>query len=294
MRLIKYLLLFLILALILIGAFVAYYVAKNPDNAPSFEEIISSVDGSAEGQAAPTPAAGSFVEVEMSKYFAPDVTEFDYEAPLGIGTLHEVVVPASGLTGKDALRTYHAMGATSGEPRPAIILLHGFERNGRAMLDMWQLLAEREGFVLLAPDAVNGEWALSDGDAFIRDILLPDAQKRYAIDPAKIYVSGHSAGGKLAFHMANGVSGPWRAVSVHGASADKVSTASSTNPPSVVIYIGEDDDSFPLDEVRTSAQQLSQAGHDVSLNVIPGHGHWYYAIGPRLAMRTWEQFQALE
>jgi pimeloyl-ACP methyl ester carboxylesterase len=91
-------------------------------------------------------------------------------------------------------------------------LLHGAERDGRSMLDMWQHLGRDMRIVLIAPNALGKGWSPdTEGDAFLKQVL-DEAAKIYAFDPARVYLFGHSAGANHALRLANRTKGPWRAV----------------------------------------------------------------------------------
>lgn len=112
---------------------------------------------------------------------------------------------------------------------PAVVLLHGGSRSMRDMFGeraggprAWLNVADSEGIVLVVPNGTNPEnggtrgdnqfWLgarpTADTDAapglddvrFITD-LLNRIQRRYAVDPARVYVSGASNGGLLTYRL---------------------------------------------------------------------------------------------
>ncbi|MEY4984318.1 MAG: hypothetical protein RIR62_2584 [Pseudomonadota bacterium] len=168
-------------------------------------------------------------------------------------------------------------------PSPAIVLLHGSRRDGAAMLDMAKALAQK-GYFLIAPDAANpAEWSSTqDGDDFLT-ALLEQAEGVHPLERERIYLIGHSAGGNFALWLANRSGGPWRAVAVHAGAVGSGDIAARADAPPVLMVVGERDEFYPVDAVRSSAKALAAAGHDVTLQVVPRHDHWFYGIGPRFA-----------
>ena len=105
-------------------------------------------------------------------------------------------------------RTYVLHDVSSANPKPLVILLHGWTSNGREILSQTEFgtLADREGFVVAAPDGMNGGWNAGfvdlsgkklDDVQFISDVI-EDVARRVKIDPTRIYVVGHSNGAMLA------------------------------------------------------------------------------------------------
>lgn len=196
-----------------------------------------------------------------------------------------------------AQRTYHryagpgaAPGATG--PRPVVVLLHGAQRSGLSMIDMWRATADREGLVLLAPDAAGAGWdPRADGPDFLVAVLN-DAARLGPLDPARVHLFGHSSGATLALLYANRAPGPWVSVGAHAGVLPPAAVAPAARPVPIRLWLGEADHLFPLDDARASARALADAGHAMDLVAIRGHTHWYYAIGPKVSDWAWDFFAA--
>lgn len=93
------------------------------------------------------------------------------------------------------------MGASPklGAPQPVVVLLHGANRTGHSMVDIWHEVAEAQG--LPDPSAVKA--------------ILAQARTLYAADPERLFLFGHSKGGIAAQVWANRTVAPWKAVGVY-------------------------------------------------------------------------------
>lgn len=174
---------------------------------------------------------------------------------------------------------------------PLVLLLHGSGRDGRAMLDMWQAIAG-QGAVLLAPDALDprGWSAAEDGPDFMA-ALLTEAARIAPFDRQRVYLYGHSAGANMALRLGQCTGFAVRAVAVHAGALPPCAGFGRPIPHPYLIQIGDRDATFPLEAVRASAQKIAASGSPVTLEVIPGHSHWFYAAGPALAADAWAFFR---
>jgi poly(3-hydroxybutyrate) depolymerase len=237
-------------------------------------------------------AEPSFEKGQFSEEVRADLTpaapgSSDYQPPDFASAKHQLDV--GGVT-----RTWYGMSPSAGtEPRPAIVLLHGSQRDGRSMLDMWQATGSAEEIVLIAPDAYRpGAWSPRDDGPDFLAAVVAEASAVHAIDPDRIYLFGHSAGANFALYLAQKAPGPWRAAAAHAGAYDTGGGAASGNPIPVFIYVGNQDHIFRVDRTRAAARSLAASGHNVEFAVIPDHTHWYYEIGPSLARDAWEKLKA--
>jgi poly(3-hydroxybutyrate) depolymerase len=97
------------------------------------------------------------------------------------------------------------------EAVPLLLNLHalGSTAQGQLSASRLDVVAEREGFILVSPQAINGVWTVTgfpisngaDDFGFIA-ALIDDLSDAYNIDPDRIYATGMSQGGFLAFDLA--------------------------------------------------------------------------------------------
>jgi polyhydroxybutyrate depolymerase len=109
-------------------------------------------------------------------------------------------------------------GAGAAGPRPLVIALHGQGGTGEDFRGWAKLdtVADREGFIVAYPDAVDGRWSYGrpiiqpmptigsqtvDDAGFLRR-LIEDLVARKLADPQRVYVFGVSRGGLMAFTAA--------------------------------------------------------------------------------------------
>lgn len=112
-------------------------------------------------------------------------------------------------------------------PLPLVFVFHGSGGSGRGYLDQagWADQAEREGFLVVAPDGLAARPGLEPNylfnprlwnsgqhdplqrrsrvdDVALFDALLDEVGRRWRIDPRRVYVTGHSNGAALAYRLA--------------------------------------------------------------------------------------------
>ena len=82
---------------------------------------------------------------------------------------------------------------------PVLIGFHPGGR-GRAIVEKYRAAAEQYGYIVAASNnSRNGPWAVS---AAAIKALFPDIDARFAIDPQRIYLTGHSGGARVAMQVA--------------------------------------------------------------------------------------------
>lgn len=179
---------------------------------------------------------------------------------------------------------------------PLLVLLHGSFSNGAAIVSWWIPLAEEEGIVLVGPDAREAEaWQLrADGPQFIR-ALIDTVAAKHSIDRSRIYLFGSSGGAVYSLTLSMLESELFAATAVHAGAWRQpnefraVPYAHRKIP--IAIFIGDRDEYFPLIAVRKTQKALEQAGHRVSVTVIPRHRHAYAEVAPEVNRSAWEFLQ---
>lgn len=195
-----------------------------------------------------------------------------------------------GTIGAISWQAYLPQGDTAA---PLILLFAGTGRSPESMIDMWLGTARGNDLALLALDTrdVDGFFDALNSHA-LHQIIAQIAQTR-AIDPDRIYMFGHSQGGRVALTLANQIQGPWRAVATHAGHPPAHTIRDAQDAPPLRIYLGERDHLFSVAAAQAAGQRYGAAGHATELHLIPDHTHWFYDIGPKIAADAWKWFQAL-
>jgi poly(3-hydroxybutyrate) depolymerase len=193
--------------------------------------------------------------------------------------------------------TLFAPGSAATSPAPLLVLLHGSYGSGAAMVSWWSSLAEQEGIVLVGPQAREREaWQLrADGPQFIR-ALIDTVAAKHPIDRARIYLFGTSGGAVYSLMLSMLESELFAATAIH-AGAWRAPNEFRAVPYAkrkipIAIFIGDKDEYFPLFAVRKTQSVLEQAGHPVSVTVLPGHNHPYADVAPEVNRSAWEFMKA--
>jgi polyhydroxybutyrate depolymerase len=165
-------------------------------------------------------------------------------------------------------RVHVPAGYRPAKPVPAVLLLHG---NGGSAAGMdadsgLSELADRRGFLAVYPQGLSvgagrSFWAGSgrvdlgvDDLRFTTD-LLDDLQRRLCVDPARVYVSGHSAGGSVTAWLACELAGRVAAfATVAGAHFAEPGDCRPLRPVPVLAMHGTNDEMVPYGGLRGTVQ----------------------------------------
>lgn len=89
---------------------------------------------------------------------------------------------------------------------PAILHFAGGSQNWRIVVNStdsdWREPAEQNGYIVISPEAPNGELFFREGDRVFPEFLDYILQN-YPVANNKLHVTGHSNGGLSAFHIAS-------------------------------------------------------------------------------------------
>lgn len=175
---------------------------------------------------------------------------------------------------------------------PLIVLLHGSGRNGLSLVEKWKDLATKEAIILVGPDATDSShWSMQkDGPDFLHD-LISELKSKYPINPRRIYLFGHSAGASFALQLSLIESEYFAATAIHAGALQpegyQLMNFAKRKIP-IAIFVGTNDQFFPLTVVKATNDQLKAQGFAVEVTVLKGHDHWYYDLAPKINLMAWE------
>jgi predicted peptidase len=178
---------------------------------------------------------------------------------------------------------------------PLVLFLHGSGESGTdSVRQLTQglpqaLLADpsRWPAIVLMPQkpTETAEWEQFEGELLA---LVGAARRHWAVDPARIYLTGLSQGGHGAWVLGARHAGTWAAVvPVCGYVAarrgdaglpapfrgDAAELAARLAPTPVWAFHGEADDVVPVDQTVLLVEALRAAGGDPRVTIFPGVGH---------------------
>lgn len=193
-------------------------------------------------------------------------------------------------------RTYYRYVPSSlkpNEPAPLLLLLHGSGRDGQSLVKPWKDLAEREGIILVGPDALDSKNWNSAADADCPDFLLAvitDVMSKTLVDPERLYLFGNSAGAKYAIMLGLIESKYFAAVAVHAGSLQPNEfqlTKQAERRIPIAIWAGQWDEVVPLNEVIATVDALKAEAFDVRLTQMIRHTHDYSAKSDEVNIAAW-------
>lgn len=64
--------------------------------------------------------------------------------------------------------------------------------------------------------------------------------------------------------------------------------ANATRKIPLAIWVGTNDQFFPLADVRATRDAFRSKGFTIEVTEMPGHTHWYYDLAPSINQQAWE------
>jgi len=147
--------------------------------------------------------------------------------------------------------------ASDGGPVPLMLALHPFGARSEefASLSQFAGLAESAGVLVVFPAGISQSWNAGTccGDAVIRGIddvafirsLIESLASEYPVDPERVFVTGFSNGGMMAYRLGCELSDAITAVGVVGGAL--VTDCQPAQSVSLIVLHGTADDLLPFD-----------------------------------------------
>jgi predicted esterase len=215
-------------------------------------------------------------------------TERDYD-PQPTGTIPDGQVDAQGRAYNLALsvpQTYQQAKAYG-----LVVCLHGAGFTGEAYLERWQARLG-EDYVLACPTAQMGAWFTRGAEELVL-ATIRSVQRRYHIDPDRIFLTGMSNGGIGAWVIGMHDAPLFAGIAPMASGLDQVLMPFLANLRSTPIYIihGTKDQVMPVEFSRTITNELTKLGypfiyreHDGEHPMAGGH---YFPREELPALVTW-------
>jgi len=178
---------------------------------------------------------------------------------------------------------------------PVLVALHGAGRTGLSMIDTWQRLADEKKFVVIAPNGLNKNWNIARDEAKLVGAALSKVLKTKNIDKERVYLFGHSNGGKQAISQAVRYPNHYKKVALHAASLPLMSYQQPELPVNnlkIGFFLGDSDRIFSVQSARDTASWLASLDVESDLYILKYHTHWYYSDAYRINKTIWNYLVA--
>ena len=175
-----------------------------------------------------------------------------------------------------------------GERTPLIVVLHNRGGTAKRMMRItegqFNLKADREGYLVVYPEAIDRQWNLGwhtqgasnrkgiDDVGFV-ETLISTLQSSYQIDTERIFIVGMSHGGMMAFRLACAMPGTFRAIATVTATLPEnmLPMCAENQGTSLLMINGTDD---PIVPYEGGAMEM---GRRITANVLSTEetvAHW--------------------
>ena len=164
---------------------------------------------------------------------------------------------------------------------PLVMALHGGSGTGHQFLWSWLRDARSHGVILVAPTSVGGTWALTGDDVDTPNVLriLDFVRSTWAVDPARLLLTGMSDGGTFTYVSGLDAGSPFTHLAPVSAAFHPMLAAmvDGTRVRGLPIHIvhGALDWMFPAMMAREAQRALAAAGANVTYREIDDLSHTY-------------------
>ena len=174
---------------------------------------------------------------------------------------------------------------------PLILYLHGGSVRGEDISQMKKLgfAAKVEAdpnfpFIVVSPQCHKGEiW--TDVDAL--GAVLDEVARTHRVDPDRVYVTGHSMGGRGALYVAYKMPDRFAAVISLGVYSPITAWAGKLATVPLWLFHGSKDQFTPLKEVEELVHAIEAAAGHPQLTVLPDRDHYILDVYDRPDLYKW-------
>lgn len=182
------------------------------------------------------------------------------------------------------------------KPAPLVVAFHGLGIDSKDLMPKYtkldELAADKK-FLLAFPEADGRAWGLAPAkvkaDLEFFDALLASLEKRYKIDPDRVYVVGMSNGGYFAHLVGKERSKTVAAVASHSGplGLQTLGGIKADRKFPVMIVHGDQDKLLSVDFARENRDKYKKEGHEVTYVEVAGLGH-EWATKQKINDQLWE------
>jgi len=178
---------------------------------------------------------------------------------------------------KIPLRLYVPSTYDSTQAYPVVVALHGGGVDENSYFDRYEQgrikeVAEAKGVIVICP---RRPATTVPEEALWTRAALQEIAGRYRVDPERVYLLGHSAGGTSALYQAAVGAHPLAAVASLAGAGFLHDSWQSQASVQVPIFLGAatGDEIVPLDRMHRTRDRLEAAGAPVTFHETPGSDH---------------------
>jgi predicted esterase len=173
---------------------------------------------------------------------------------------------------------YAPASSHDGQPKPVLVFFHGSGGNFKAYLWILSKLADRVGFILVAPSNGLGNWTQQSSAQGLADALVAAAQVT-TVDRDHVHIMGLSNGGLAVSQLAATQGSQFASSTLLSPvfATSKIrsgSFADQNKGRRVLVVTGGRDDRVPLDYVEENVASMKRAGAQVTLRSFDDADHF--------------------
>ncbi|HYJ06525.1 MAG TPA: alpha/beta fold hydrolase [Chthoniobacterales bacterium] len=174
---------------------------------------------------------------------------------------------------------------------PLILYLHGGSARGNDIGQMKKLglTAKVEAdskfpFIVVSPQCHQGEiWT----DVAALGAVLDEVASTHRVDPDRVYISGHSMGGRGALYTAYKMPERFVAIVSLGPSSPITAWAGKLARVPLRLFHGSNDQFTPLKEVEELVRAIEAAGGRPQFTTLPGRDHYILDVYDKPELYEW-------
>jgi len=181
--------------------------------------------------------------------------------------------------------------ATKSDRYPLILYLHGGSLRGDDIDQMkhWGLAEKADAdpefpFIVVSPQCPPGEiWTDVDALAAVLDEVI----QHYRVDADRVYVTGHSMGGRGALYAAYKMPGRFAAVLALSPVSPISAWAEKLSAVPLWIFHGANDQFTPAKEVQELVDAIAKFGGHSEFTLLPDRDHYILDVYNRPDVYKW-------